>query len=161
MQPSITWVARLFVVASCCAGPAFADDKGPVRFDLICNGMMDHTTWNGHISKTFTTRFRVDLKSNAFCTEDYCGAFTQQDGPKLVYHCKAVPGQVCGADPDSTGGPFIHNDDFVIDRSSGSFHRTSSGSEGDIAPTSFSESYSGDCVISPFTGLSKSKGAPK
>jgi hypothetical protein len=158
----LAWTVGLFFAASCFAGPAFADESA-VQFDLICHGNLDGTTWDGRPSSTpLTVRFHIDLKSNAFCNDDYCGTFTQQSGPKLIYQCKAVPSQVwCGRRPDSTAGPFISSEEFTIDRSSNSLRRTSAGTVGDLGPRPLKESYSADCDVAPFTGLPKPKGPPE
>ena len=159
MHTALAWIARLVVFAASCAGLAFAEGHGPTRFDLVCNGTMEGMAWKGPTSATFTTHFQVDLDKKSFCNEDYCGPFSEVDGSKLAYHCQAVDGgRFCGRLPVSTAGPFISREDFVIDLSDGSFHRTSSGRVGDIRSRPYGASYSGRCTPAPFTGLSSPNG---
>jgi hypothetical protein len=156
MQTAPAWIARLFAMASICAGPAFAADEGPTQFDLICNGMVDGKAL-GSTSSAFTAHLRVDLKRNVFCREEYCGNFSQQNESMLAYHCKVEPGgQFCGPRPQDSAGPFISSDDFIIDRSTGWFHQESSGFVGDRVGRRFGASYSGYCVTAAFSGLSPS-----
>ena len=159
MQTAVAWIARLVVMALFCAGPGFAYGNGPAQFDLICHGTMERMARSGPTSTTFTTHFHIDLNKKSFCNEDYCGPFSPMDGPRLAYHCEAVDGgRFCGRWAGSTAGPFIRQEDFVIDLSDSSFHRTSSGSVGDIIGRPYKASYSGDCARAPFTGFSKSDG---
>jgi hypothetical protein len=158
MRTSFARIAGLIAAALLCTGDVFASDAGPQQFDLICQGMvMDPPVWRGSSDSTpFTTRFQVDLQKNMFCVDDYCSVFTRADKSRLEYHCQIVAGgKFCGSVNVGTAGPYIEKQDFVIDRSTGSFQRTSSGWIGDRASRPFNAAYSGDCAIGPFTGLPK------
>jgi hypothetical protein len=84
----------------------------------------------------------VDLSRNAFCTDELCGFFTQQDDTRLIDHCGPKSGEKpCSPFTGSTAGPFIGNDDLVIDRMTGSIKRAFSGWVGDRVARHFAGSY--------------------
>jgi hypothetical protein len=148
MPPLYVWIALPLVTASIYGRVALVDVESQTRFDLICSVKGDADV------KPWTVHYRIDLSRNAFCSDTYCGTFTQQDGPRLIYRCAPKPGEkLCKPFPKSTAGPFTKSDDLVFDRSTNSIHRTFSGWTGDRAAHEFDGSYSGRCMISQFTGL--------
>ena len=151
MQAEIVCLGRLFVGSLLCAGAALA---GPAQFDFKCQGTMRETTLDGSSSRSFMTLFNIDLDKNAFCNEEYCGNLSGKNRNILRYHCITEIDSPCNPVPYWAIGPvFIRSEDFVIDRTNGSFHRTSSGYVGNALPIPFNASFSGSCIVSTFTGL--------
>jgi hypothetical protein len=134
-----------------CVVPTLAVAGNSDQFGLICHGTVTETAFWKSTSRSFDADFNVDLAKNVFCTDEYCGKFQNPADLKLEYHCNVNQGESCI--PLLGLGPLIAAEHFVIDRATGTFHRTLSGTVGDDAPSPYDASYSGNCVISKFTGL--------
>lgn len=146
---------RLVAASMLLAAPAFAVELDPSQFDLLCQGTMQSTLEKSAASP-FTSRIQIDLQLKAFCIDNFCDLFTRAEPLHLDYHCDVASRTTfCGEVGGSTAGPFPQRQDFSFDRSSGSFQRTVSGEEGDLATFPFNESDSGNCTLAPFTKFSK------
>jgi hypothetical protein len=148
--------ATLFLLG----GSAYGGSDVLPEFDLICRGIVREANWSKAWDKavptSIETHLRVDLQRNAFCVDDYCDRLTRADAAMLEYHCKATKGgKFCDATTFiSSAGPFITQQDFSVDRSTGAFQRTLSGEVGDHGVKPFRSESTGVCVPAPFTGLS-------
>jgi hypothetical protein len=137
---------------------AHAEDR--MHFDLVCRGWTQETIREPPASSTAETiRLRVDLEADKFCIDAYCDSFSIVDDRYLEYHCRApVNGQFCrAAGYWSAMLVSLDEDDFRVDRVAGTFERTSKGTGGDLVPLSVSLSFTGNCDLLPFTGLSPNR----
>ncbi len=126
------------------AGRDHTEDK--THFDLVCHGS-GQDTFNRPQS---SMRLSLDLDKTQFCIDTFCDGLTRVADDTLEYHCH---GRDNFCEPVmSTGGPFVQDEDFVFDRASGRFSRTSSGGVGDLRVTGFKATFSGNCHRAPFTG---------
>ncbi|HEX3918658.1 MAG TPA: hypothetical protein VHW60_15075 [Caulobacteraceae bacterium] len=152
--------AKLFALATlsfasvaACTGASAA----PGQFDLLCKGQM---TRNGATS-AFDTRMHVDLGAGRACF-DVClttFAMTEATDARLAYHWQVAergpPDGAVNLDSNtlSSAGPSPQGDDFSVDRRTGAYQRTYRYDAGDPAAVAYTESYTGQCQVMPFTGL--------
>jgi hypothetical protein len=153
-----TIVVTLIPLAAC--NGAVAADQG--QFDLTCKGQM---TRNGAPS-AFDTRLHIDLAANRFCYDSCLTlmGFSQSSDAALAFHFDVnqpnSPGRPVaqGSAPTSSAGPWTQKDDVAIDRRSGAYRRTLHYDAGDPAARAFTETYTGQCQVMPYTGLAARAG---
>ncbi len=136
-----------------CLEPAMAEASVQRSFDLVCLGSMQDGA--AAAGAPFTLRIRVDVKHMRFCDDDYCGVLDKINAKVVESHCDAKNGgRFCNAAAiTSTAGPFVDDDDFTVDLSTGKIQRTTSGMAGDRVARPFHKSFTGRCRVRPFTHL--------
>ena len=153
-----TIVAALVPLAACNGAAA----AGQGQFDLVCKGQM---TRNG-APEAFDTRLHIDLAQNRFCFDSCLTlmGFSQSSDAALAFHYDInqpnSPGRPIdqGNAPISSAGPWTQKDDIAIDRRTGVYRRTLHYDAGDPAARAFTESYTGQCQVMPYTGLAARAG---
>ena len=148
------------VGALCFAGAA-ARAETPAQFNLSCQGAFHDLLTDRRAS--FTAEFSVDLTTRVLCDAAYCMPLTRADRDLLEFNCgpkdggtwcnrgstKAAEGEIV----ISTGGPFVGDDHLSIDRHTGAYRRTTTGTIGDRAAKDFSAAYVGHCEARPFSEI--------
>ena len=143
---------RLFAVAIAAlltlhAAAAYAQREARTHPELVCDGHLFEATIYG--KKASNLHAVIRSNGEAFCIGTECVPLTRTADTKLEYHCR---GQAAGTDCESfpvisSAGPFILQEDLVVDLATGRFERTSSGSYGDRATGPYSATAEGACVV--------------
>jgi hypothetical protein len=105
-----------------------------LELNLACNATTFTSHWPSGLPPKFKTHIKVKFDAGTFCIDDECHPFSAVSDKTLEYHCVAhFGGSFCRILGMTTAGPFISNDDIVIDRATWEIRRKSSGFEGDRA----------------------------
>lgn len=141
--------------------PALGTD--PAHFDLLCDGTLRESIMQQ--SQTPARRFlrlSIDLQTKRFCLDRLCGSLSMVSQDRLAYHCdidnngdrppEAV--RLCPTSRlQSSGGPFLSQDDFVFYFETGVFKRSARGRVGDIVSGPYWLAFDGKCQRTSYTGV--------